>query len=97
MQSETLLEERRRYNREYMRMWRSDPENRRRECLSRTRWDAHRKLQSTRVPANADMTTRGKPTCGLCHLRAPVCHVMRLRILPSGEFKQVRVPYCGQC
>lgn len=99
MLTEEILEERRRYNREYMRQWRSNPENRRRECTNRTRWDLQRKLQGAAADKASRPHTngRGKPVCGFCHIRPPVRRVARLRILASGEFKSVRIPYCGQC
>ena len=99
MQTEEMLEERRRYNREYMRLWRSNPENRRRECVNRTRWDLQRKLHSAEAEkaSRPHNNGRGKAVCGFCHLRPPIRQVSRLRILASGEFKSVLVPYCGQC
>jgi hypothetical protein len=81
-------EVRRRRNREYMRAWRSQPENQERERQSRQRWHYHRKLREEEGARH--------PVCGFCHRREPIAEVVRLRPIPTG-YVQVLVPYCGEC
>jgi hypothetical protein len=83
-----LLAQRRKYNRKYMRRWRANPKNQRRERLSRRGW-----LETRKIGRVARRTGR---VCGFCHLRAARSEVIRLRPAANG-FVEVRMLYCGQC
>ena len=83
-------EARRQYNREYMRRWRSDPQNLERERVNRQHSHYLRKVREA---------TSDRPLCGFCHQRPPVCRVRRLDVVQGrrGGFVAVSVPYCGRC
>lgn len=81
------VDARRRYNREYMRRWRTDPSHREDERERRERGQYSRKLQRV---------TQGRRLCGFCHQRPPKEEVLRLFSVPTG-YVEVRVPYCGDC
>ncbi|MFZ0036362.1 MAG: hypothetical protein WAK91_03000 [Candidatus Acidiferrales bacterium] len=86
-----LLACRRKQNREYMRRWRTSPENRAKENLrvENMRWQ--RSLDKfTQLPSDAE-----KRRCAYCHHES-VMRIERLRATERG-FKKVQLPYCGQC
>jgi hypothetical protein len=83
-----LLAQRRKSNREYMRQWRANPKNQRRERLSRRGWLETRKIR--------DVARHNSRVCSFCHQRAARSEVSRLRPVANG-FVEVRMLYCGQC
>ena len=83
-----LREVQRQRNREYMRRWRADPENRLKELGRRIRNNAHRKQQRQRYSL--------QNVCGFCHARLAKERVERL-VVNGSAFRVVNVPYCGQC
>lgn len=94
-----LREVRRRYNREYMRRWRTDPRNRLRNLEDRMRWYYERKVRDAMRPGAGPAPVNGKSICGFCHRGLAVRQVARLQV-SSGlleRFVEVVVPYCGVC
>ena len=87
-------EERRRYNRDYMRRWRANPHNLKRERINRQHWHYLRKLRDAAMGGYGE-----PPLCAFCHQRPPVCRVQRLEVVQGrpGGFVEVSVPYCGHC
>jgi hypothetical protein len=79
---------RRRYKRNYMRVWRARPGNCERERGTRQRSYANQKLHRAGEPVQR--------LCGFCHQRVPIEKVVRLRPVGNG-YVEMRVPYCGQC
>ena len=88
---------RRQYNRNYMRAWRKNPLNHARELARDQRLRLESKLRRSRRGMKPYTNLRGQPVCGFCQKSPPIQHVIRLRILENGEYKSIRVPYCGQC
>jgi hypothetical protein len=91
-----LREERRRinrrdYNRQYMRKWRTDPHHHVRERQNRLRCDLQRKARASPLTEPLE-----GPRCAFCKQRQRVCMVERLKPLPGG-FAIIRLPYCGEC
>ena len=94
------LEERRRIRREAMRRWRADPLNKAMERKKRREWYYSRqKLQPRRRRTGNNPSGQEKPVCGFCWLRPAITTSVRLQICEEGadEFKEVRIPYCGEC
>ena len=95
------LEERRRYNREFMRRWRADPFNHAVERKKRREWYYERQKQ--RAPGEGSRgdcaAEKKKGVCGLCWRSPAVTTIVRLQIREdaSGQYAQVRIPYCGEC
>jgi hypothetical protein len=95
------IEERRRYNREFMRRWRADPFNQAMERKKRRDWYYERQKQ--RQPRERSKRCRAldqkKGVCGLCWRRPAVTTIVRLQICEgaSQQYAQVRIPYCGEC
>ena len=89
--------ERRRRNRRYMRIWRANPVNHAQELARAARRRVMLKLSVAERPIKPYTNLRGELVCGFCMKGAPVERVARLRILKSGEFQRICVPYCGQC
>lgn len=89
----------RRYKRDYMRRWRSDPRNVAQEAATRKRDYYERKCRRVLQALGAGAATPLAPVCGFCGHRAPICEVERLAIGTDakGSFTPVRVPYCGTC
>jgi hypothetical protein len=85
------LEKRRRYNREYMRKWRTDPVHRKRECQYRLRHSLLRKVKL--LPVTRSGATK---RCAFCKQRQPITTVHRLAPSPRG-FLSIYLVYCGQC
>jgi hypothetical protein len=96
---EELVEEKRVYNRSYMRRWRADPRHAAREQLNRRRSYRRSKMRPSRKPLSGDRDSRGELFCGFCRKRRPIMLVTRLKS-PAGEasrYVEIRIPYCGQC
>jgi len=94
-----VLEKRRRYNRLYMRSWRSDPRHQEYERANRERWHYERKMRNSLRIHDPYTDDRGDPVCGFCRKSRVVTRVLRLEIrdyAPRG-YVEVRVPYCGEC
>jgi len=92
-------EQRRRYNREYMRSWRANPVNRIEERENRRRWQFERKLREALKSPAPFTNERGKPVCGFCRINPPLREIVRLQvseIAPRG-YVELRIPYCGEC
>jgi hypothetical protein len=96
---QALVVKRRRYNRLYMRSWRSDPRHQAREREHREQWHYERKLRNALRTCDPYADDRAEPVCGFCHKNPPVTRVWRLEIrdLAPRGYVEVRVPYCGQC
>jgi len=94
-----VLEEKRRYIREYMRRWRSRPEHQQLEHSSRRRCYNQRKLQngSNRLRCSTDPAVA--PVCAICRKRPSVTTIVRLRLIDTAPYNyaEMRVPYCGEC
>jgi DNA-directed RNA polymerase subunit M/transcription elongation factor TFIIS len=91
---QAIDEAKRLYNREYMRRWRSDPQNRERDRVNRKEWYYERKERTVR-----SVDSGSRSMCGYCHIREAVFEATRLRPSdrdPAG-FVEVRIPYCGKC
>jgi hypothetical protein len=91
--SDCDLEEKRRYKREFMRRWRSDPAHQERERARRQRDTFARKIR------RANEIDTSSPLCGFCHSRRSVTEVMRLKVSNETRsgFVSARLPYCGFC
>jgi len=89
----------RRYKRDYMRRWRSDPRNIAQEAVARKQGYYERKCRRVLQALGASAAEPPAPVCGFCGHRAPICEVERLSIGtdPKGSFTRVLVPYCGNC
>ena len=89
----------RRYKRDYMRRWRSDPRHVAHEAAARKRDYYARKCRRVLAQLNAATREPQVPACGLCGRKNPVCEIERLVIGADalGTFTRVRVPYCGVC
>lgn len=87
------------YNREYMRRWRSTPNQkpRKKRCLRGTnpRSTQGRFRPKSKIRAKND----GAPICGICRRLRAICVVTRLQLTQDTEsgFRSVRIPYCGFC
>lgn len=94
-----MVNERRSYNRRYMRVWRSDPRRAARERVNRQKWYHERKLRDARQEWRPYTNDLGQPVCGFCLKNPPIREVVRLRIpeFSNGAYVEVRIPYCGQC
>ena len=89
---------RRRYNREYMRKWRSKPMNREMERKSRG-WYCERKPRNEGEGSPRSLPKQEEEVCGCCGHRAPVTTILRLRVCDEapGGYVEIRMPYCGKC
>ncbi len=94
------VEEKRRYIREYMRRWRSQPEhqqvehrNRRRRCCRERK--SRCAAGSTHSPGQSTITSM----CAICRKRPSVTTIVRLRLIDKSPYNyaEMRVPYCGEC
>jgi hypothetical protein len=94
------LEERRRIRRETMRRWRADPVNNAMERKKRREWYySHQKLDPRRRRTGSNPPEQDKPVCGFCWLRPAITTSIRLQICEENAdgFKEVLIPYCGEC
>lgn len=94
-----LLEKRRRYNRQYMRSWRADPNHRNHERKNRKRWHYERKVRAARGSYARFMNEHGEPVCGFCRKNPVQTEIVRLQVsenAPHGYVK-LRIRYCGTC
>jgi hypothetical protein len=92
-------EERRRYNREFMRRWRSDPLHQAVERAKRRHSYAREKRRRAVERRNRRQACNGNPAhCAFCS-RPAVRQIVRLR--PSADapegYVKIRIPYCGEC
>ena len=89
----------RRYKRDYMRRWRSDPRNAAQEAEARRQGYYDRKCRRAIAQEVEEARKPVVPACGICGRRPPVCEIERLVILAdkNGSFAPVRIPYCGIC
>ena len=96
--TESSLEEKRRYKREFMRRWRANPRHRLRESLNRTQWAYARKKRQAEAHVS-HTNARGELKCGICGKLPPVTEVVRLRVSESAPkgYVEVRIPYRGNC
>ncbi|HKV03487.1 MAG TPA: hypothetical protein VJO53_00110 [Candidatus Acidoferrales bacterium] len=95
----SLLENRRRYNRLYMRRWRALPSHRERERENRERSQYRRKSHDLPTGPLRYTNSHGEPVCGFCRRNPPVSVISRLQVCeyaPHG-YAEVRIPYCGLC
>lgn len=90
---------RRRYNRIYMRRWRSDPRHFERELLTRLRAQFNRRVHRRYGERRLYLNRRGGPVCGFCRRRAPIKMQERLRISEAVRdgYVKVLIPCCGDC
>jgi hypothetical protein len=88
---------RRKSNREHMRRRRADPAHRARELQKRKSRPVVRSGSDASLSSNV-VQPIGR-VCAICHLRAAVEEITRLK--PSnftrGGFVHVQLPYCGRC
>ena len=89
-------EDKRRYNREFMRRWRSDPFHRALERAKRRQRYHSRQKQS---PRRNIAKNQNPNVCGFCWRRPAVSQIARLQMRDGGlpGYVQVRIPYCGEC
>jgi hypothetical protein len=89
----------RRYKRDYMRRWRSDPRNAAQEAEARRQGYYDRKCRRALAQEAEETRSAAEPACGICGRKPPVCEIERLVILAdkNGSFVPVRIPYCGIC
>jgi hypothetical protein len=88
---QTELGLQRKRNREYMRRWRTLPENRAKERLRHSGSEWQRRLTDA-MEVRRDAEIR---RCAYCH-QSSVMMIQRLRATDNG-FKKVDLPYCGHC
>src|SRR5271155_2457535 len=76
------IEERRRYNREFMRRWRADPFNHAMERKKRRDWyyDQQKQRQPRARPSRNRAPDEKRGVCGLCWRRPAVTTIVRLQI-----------------
>ena len=84
------LSHQRRQNREYMRRWRTSPENRAKEKRRFAGMQWQRKLERETQQREGEIRT-----CAYCRQES-VMRIDRLRPTENG-FKKVELPYCGHC
>ena len=94
-------EDRRRYNREFMRRWRADPFHLAAEQAKRREryYGGQKQRRIAQVGSSPQARKRDKELCGFCWKRRAVKKITRLQVsenAPDGYVK-VRIPYCGQC
>jgi hypothetical protein len=89
----------RRYKREYMRRWRSDPRNLERELHTRLRAELTRRVRPMYGERRLYFNRRGQPVCGFCWQRAPIKMQERLRVSEAARdgYVKVLIPCCGEC
>ena len=94
-----LLDEKRRYNREYMRRWRSLPKHQEVEQRNRRRCYRRRKALCTEIATQQSQNLKLTTVCAFCRCRPSACTVVRLRMQDEFpyKFEEMRVPYCGEC
>jgi hypothetical protein len=95
------VEERRRIRRETMRRWRSDPLNKAMERKKRREWYySQQKLQPPRRRrTHVNTSPQEEGVCGFCWNRPAITTSIRLQVCEESAegFKEVRIPYCGEC
>ena len=95
------IEDRRRYNREFMRRWRADPfrlaaeQARRRERY----YGGQKQRRIERAASSPHARERDKKLCGFCWKRPALKKIVRLQVSESAPdgYVKVRIPYCGEC
>jgi len=94
-----VREERRAYNRRYMRRWRADPHHTAREQLNRRRAYHSRKLRTARTSGGRYRNLQGEVFCAFCRKRPSTTLVTRLKSSVSDALRyvEIRMPYCGDC
>lgn len=94
-----LLEQKRRYNRRYMRRWRADPAHESLEREKRRQWYYERKAREAPEKLPPFTNDRGEPVCGFCRRSPAVTQILRLGACGGvpGGYVELRIPYCGQC
>ena len=97
--SALAAEEKRRYNREFMRRWRADPRNHAVEREKRRRWYYERHKPRLARDASLSAGRQRQRLCGFCSRLPATGEIARLRVSETspGGYVQVRIPYCGQC
>src|SRR5579862_8627684 len=73
-----LLAARRKYNRTYMRRWRSKPSHTAREQMNRRRCYHDRKLRTAQIPRGRYQNFQGELFCAFCRRRPSIMQVARL-------------------
>jgi hypothetical protein len=94
-----LLEEKRRYIREYMRRWRSRADHQQIEHQSRRRSYRERKVRCAAGAAHSPANSASTSKCAICRKRPSITTIVRLRLLDEAPYSyaEMRVPYCGEC
>jgi hypothetical protein len=91
-----LARRKRACNRQYMREWRADPKNRKRERERAAASGKARQLEDALADIRSGTKHIDKPLCAMCRHKPPVMMVDRLRATVKG-FVRVELPYCGEC
>ena len=93
-----ILEQKRRYIREYMRRWRARPDHQQLEHENRRRSYRQRKLTGA-AGAPHSQANSAAPLCAICRKRPSIKTIVRLRLLDEAPYNYVEmhVPYCGEC
>jgi hypothetical protein len=95
------VEDRRRYNREFMRRWRADPFHVAVERAQRRQryLEVHKQRKIERSASSPQARERDGKLCGFCWKRRAVRKIARLQVCESAPdgYVKVRIPYCGQC
>jgi hypothetical protein len=94
-----VIEEKRRYIRDYMRQWRSRPEHQQVERRNRRRCYHRRRARGSEDALHPSSNPSITSICGICRKRPSVTTIVRLRLLDKSPYNyaEMRVPYCGEC
>jgi len=94
-------EDKRRYNREFMRRWRADPFHLALEQAQRRQryYEVHKRRKIERDSSSPQARERDEKLCAFCWKRRAVRKIARLQVCESAPdgYVKVRIPYCGEC
>ncbi len=94
-------EDKRQYNREFMRRWRADPLHAalEREKRRQRYYDGQKQRRLNRLVSSAQSSGRKGKMCGFCWKRPAREKIVRLQVCEraSDGYVKVRIPYCGEC
>jgi hypothetical protein len=95
------VEDKRRYNREFMRRWRADPFHLAMERARRREryYGGQKQRRVSRADSSTPSSEHHETLCGFCWKRPALKKIARLRVCESAPkgYVKVRIPYCGEC
>lgn len=95
------VEDKRRYNREFMRRWRADPFHLAAERAQRRQryYAVHKQRRMERRATSRPASEGDEKLCGFCWKRPALRKIVRLQVSESAPdgYVEVRIPYCGEC